>query len=411
MVGEKVGFWDYLALLVKWRRLIVSNFVVICVIALILSFILPKWYKAETMLFPPSEQPAAAFGLASVLGDIPFTEIGLPGVSSPTEIFIGILQSRTVAEAIVKKWELQQVYRKKRLGSAIETLWDHSEFEITDEGLIHIAVEEKNAELAAAIANAYVEELDRINQLADISQAKSTRIFVAQRLEETVENLSKAEEELRRFQEEHQTISLPEQVAAVIESAVELRTNQVALEVEKGVLSSILSGSHPRLLLIQKEIDEIQKQLDEIMLGDKEQVSAKREDFSIPLAEVPSLGLQLARLTREVKIQEAIFELLTQQYEQAKIQEAKDTPTVQVLDRAVPPERRSRPVRRKLVLFGGILSLFFSILMIVWIEYVDRLKEQKRDEYAIMQGLYSELKKDIFAFLRKVGMKRSMRSS
>jgi uncharacterized protein involved in exopolysaccharide biosynthesis len=411
MISEKTGFWDYIALLVKWRRLIVVNFVIICAIAIIMSFVLPEWYKAETILFPPTEQSMMPFGLSSVLGDIPFTDIGLPGMTSPSEIFIGILQSQSVARTIVEKYDLQRVYKKDRLISTIETLWDHSEFEITEEGLIYVAVEERDPQLAAAIANTYVEELDRVNQQADISQAKSTRIFVATRLEETVRKLQEAEEALRRFQEEHRTISLPEQVAAIIESAVELRTNQVTLEVERGVLSGTLSPSHPRMLQLQKEIDEIQKQLDEIMRGEGEQDGSTDEDFSIPLADVPSVGLKLARLTREVMIQEAIFELLTQQHEQAKIQEAKDTPTVQILDRAVPPERRSRPVRRRMVLLAGMFSLFLSMVMIAWIEYVNRLKDQEREKYTLMRESYAVLRKDLLAGLKKVGIKRSGGSS
>jgi len=413
MKSVELSFWDYFAILVKWRKLIVINFVVVCLIAAGVSFIVPKWYEAKATILPPVEQPSAAFGLVSMLSDLPFGEFGIPGVSSPSEVFKAILESRSVAEAVVRKWNLMDVYKKKKLTHAMLTLWDHSRVEITEEGIIEITVEERTPELAAGIANAFIEELDRINQMTSVSQAKSTRLFVEERLKETEESLKKAEEELRLFQEEHKTVSLTDQTAAAIQSAAELKTRQVALEIERGVLLKTLSNDHPQVVRLQSEIEELQKQLDEITFGDLQESQmgvgdqpSREGDFNIPLLEIPSMGLHLARLTREVKIQEAIFELLTQQYEQAKIQEAKDTPTVQVLDKAVPPELKSRPVRRRIVLFGGGLSIFLSLLFIGCMEYIGGLRERRQQEYNRLQSLLRELKADIDFCLRKLGLKR-----
>ncbi len=414
MSKKELSFWDYFALLVKWRKLIVVNFVVICVLAIILSFILPKWYRAETTLLPPVDQSTSAFGLASMLGDLPFGDLGITGMGAPAELFKAILESRTVAQAVIEKWDLMEVYKKEKLEATIQTLWDHTRTQITDEGLITISVEERNPQLAASIANSYVEELDRVNQMSSASQAKSTRIFIEGRLKQTRENLSNAEEALRHFQEENKTVSLTDQTAAVIQSAAELKANQIALEVEKGVLSKTLSIAHPQIVRLQSEIDELQKQLDQITLGDLDRSQNGGEsqprgegDFNIPLAEVPSVGLHLARLIREVKIQEAIFELLTQQCEQAKIQEAKDTPTVQVLDRAVPPKLRSKPIRRKIVIFGGGLSIFLSFIFIGWVEYINGLREHRQEEYTKLQNLFLELKTDMLPFLKKIGLRGS----
>ena len=413
MKSGELSFWDYFAIVVKWRKLIAINFVVICLVAAGVSLVLPKWYEAKATILPPVEQPGAGFGLVSMLSELPFGEFGIPGVSSPSEVFKAILESRSVAEAIVRRWNLMEVYKKKKLTYAMLTLWDHSRVEITEEGIIEIVVEERTPELAAGIANAFVEELDRINQMTSVSQAKSTRLFVEERLKETEENLKRAEEELRLFQEEHKTISLTDQTAAAIQSAAELKARQVALEIERGVLLKTFSNNHPQVVRLQSEIEELQKQLDQVTLGGLQESQtgqgdqpSRKGNFNIPLSEVPSVGLHLARLTREVKIQEAIFELLTQQYEQAKIQEAKDTPTVQVLDKAVPPELRSRPFRRRIVLFGGGLSIFLSLLFIGWMEYIGGLRERRQYEYNKLQGLLRELKTDIDFCLRKLGLKR-----
>jgi len=414
MESRKLGFWDYFALLVKWRKLIALNFMVICTIAVILSFVLPKWYKAETTLLPPTEQQGATLGLASMLSELPIGEFGLPGVTSPVVVFKAILESRTVARGIIKQHNLKEIYRKENLEFTIQTLWDHSNIEITEEGIICISVEERNAERAAAVANSYVEELDRVNQLSSTSRGKSTRIFIEGRLREAKKSLRKAEEELRLFQEENEAISLPDQVTAVIQSIADLAVQKVALEVEKGALLNILSPTHAQISRLQSQIDEFQKQIDELTsgrIGESSTTGDQRPgSFGIPLTEVPSVGLRLARLTREVKIQEAVFELLTQQYEQAKIQEAKDTPTVQVLDRATPPERRSRPVRRRIVLFAAGLSVFASLVFIGWVEYIHGLKEQRQEEYSRLNTSFKELKKDISLMIDKIGLRGRRRS-
>jgi tyrosine-protein kinase Etk/Wzc len=416
MKSGELGLWDYFAILVKWRKLIVINFVTVCLIAIGVSFVLPKWYEAKATLLPPIEQPSGALGLASVLSELPFGEFGLPEMGSPSEVFKAILESQTVAEAIVQRWNLMDVYKKEKMEHAVQALWDRSQIEITEEGLISITVEERSPELAAGIANSFVEELDRVNQLSSVSQAKNTRIFIEGRLEETQVNLKKAEERLRLFQEENKTISLPDQTAAAIQSAAELKARQVAIEIERGVLLKTLSSSHPQVVRLQSEIAELQKQLDQIALGTPKESRGTATDqsnaegnFNVPLLEVPTVGLQLARLTREVKIQEAIFELLTTQYEQAKIQEAKDTPTVQVLDRAKPPEIKSRPVRRRIALLGGVLSIFLSFIFIGGIEYLHRLREWRREEYNRLQDTLGELKADLDFCLRKIGLRRKKR--
>jgi len=413
-MGDRQGrMWIYLTLVTKWRKFVIVNFLIVCCVAVVLSFLLPKWYTAETTLLPPSEQPSATLGLASMLSELPIAEFGLPGMTTPSEIFKAILESRTVAQAIVKDHDLMKVYRKETMEYAIEVLWNRSTIEITEEGLIRISVEERDPVLASAVANSFVQELDRVNQRSSISQAKNTRIFVEDRLAETRENLKDAEDALRRFQEENGTISLPEQTMAIIESAAQLRVQQMTLEVERGVLLKTLSGKHPQVDRIKSEIDEIAKQLHKITLGEDQSADGPepldretQTDLNIPLAEVPSIGLQLARLTREVKIQEAIFELLTQQFEQSKIQEAKDTPTVQVLDTAIPPERRSRPVRRKIVLFGAGLSIFLSFVFISCVEYVNGLREKRQEDYRRLESLLDILRSDVRWIQRKMGLRR-----
>lgn len=408
MKSKEVNFWDYVIIIVKWRKLIVTSFVIVCIIASVVSLILPKWYKVKATLLPPVDQTSSSFRLASMLSELPIGEFGVPGVSSPLDIFKAILESRTVAEAIVNKLNLVEVYHKDNIEDTIASLWNRSRIEIGVEGIISITVEDRDPELAAAIANSYVQELDELNQRINISQAKNTRVFVEERLREVTEDLKKAEEALRDFQSEHKTVSLSDQVAAAIQAAAEIRAKQVELEVEKGVLSKVMSNTHPEVVRLKVEIEELQKQLDELIISPPQELQLEGLDepnekkYSIPLSEVPSVGLQLARLTRDLKIQEAVFELLTQQYEQAKIQEAKDTPTVQILDPAVPPEQRSKPKRKIIVLVAGVLSLFVSTFYVFLKEYLHKLAETNNTDYQKLQDISRALRSDYDRMKRKL---------
>jgi uncharacterized protein involved in exopolysaccharide biosynthesis len=415
MSREKQNVWDYLTVIVKWRKLILVNFIVVCVLASIVSLILPKWYTAKATLLPPVDQTSSAFGLASILSELPVGELGVSGIRSPFDLFKAILESRSVAQAIVENYDLKERYHTKNDAEAVRTLWDRSNIEITVEGTINIEVEERNPELAAAIANSYIQELDNLNQRVNITQAKNTRVFIEGRRKEAIGELRDAEENLRDFQRVHKAISLPEQVEAAIQALADIRAKQVELEVERGVLSNVMGPTHPEMVRLQSQIQELQKQIDEFILGDSngDQFSdgdeSEAQNYHVPLSKVPSIGLELARLTRDLKIQEAIFEMLTQQYEQAKIQEAKDTPTVQVLDWAVPPEKRSKPKRKIIVLVAGFLSLFASTIYVFSREYLDRLHETGGEDYhkirTITQAIANDLSRSKKAISRRLHRK------
>jgi len=401
MSSESRSFWDHLTVIVRWRKLILVNFVVVCVLASIVSLLLPKWYKAKATLLPPVDQTSSAFGLASLLSELPVGELGVSGIRSPFDLFKAILESRSVAEEIVKNYDLIERYHAKNMEEATRTLWNRSNIEITIEGTIDIEVEARDPELAANLANDYVKELDNLNQKVNTSQAKNTRLFVERRREEAVVELKEAEENLRDFQREHKAISLPEQVEAAILTLADIRAKQVELEVEKGVLENMMGSAHPEIIRLQLQIEELQKQIDQFILGDSKGVrpsdvgGSEAENYQVPLTEVPAIGLELARLTRELKIQEAIFEMLTQQYEQAKIQEAKDTPTVQVLDWAVSPEKRSRPKRKIIVLVAGFLSLFASTMYIFSREYLEKLHRTGGEDYQKMRTVAQAIAGDL----------------
>lgn len=393
---EKVDIYNYLLVLTRYRRFIFLNLFFVCVVVAIISLFLPNWYTAKTTILPPEkEAPILALSTSFLGGFSPSSGMSLPFMASPSDIFAAILKSRTVSESVIKKEDLMEVYRVDDISDALKELNSHTKIAVTDEGMVSLEFEDKDKNRAARVANLFVEELDRINQKTNTSRAKSTRIFIEERLAQTQKELILAEENLKKFKEKHKTIALDEQMRSAIQSAADLKAELTLNEIQLNVLKEAMSESHPQIQELKTRIKEIEKQLNFMEFGDSEKKERQNKILDVPFSAIPSLSLELARLARGVKIQEVLFELLTQQYEQAKIQETKDTPTIQVLDRAVPPEKKTRPKRAFLVGIAGIASLFLSIVFVFALEYFKNSKAKNPEEFKKLEEIFLSLKKDI----------------
>ncbi len=402
---EKANIYSYLTILVSYRRFIFLNLVGVCLIVAIISFLLPSWYRATTTILPPGGEAALGLGMgSSLVGSASglATSFSLPFMATPSDVIAAILKSRAVGEAVVQKENLMKVYHTESMENALKELFSNVSIHVTAEGLISLSYQDRDRVRAAKVANHLVEETDRINRQTSTSQAKSARIFIEERLAQTLEDLTQAEEELRTFQEENKTILLDDQMKAAIEKAAGLKAQMISSEIKLNVLSKTLSPSNPQVRALRSEISEIKKQLEILESGDKKGDAGDKTVLDVPFAQVPSLSLRLARLVREVRIQESVFELLTQQYEQYKIQETKDTPTIQVLDRAIPPERRVKPKRALLVLLSGMLSLFASTVFIFGLEYFKRSKQRNAEAIETLQSLLGAWRRDVEDLKRKL---------
>jgi tyrosine-protein kinase Etk/Wzc len=410
---EKISLYSYLSIIVGYRRFIFLNFLGVCVAVAILSLFLPSWYTANTTILPPQREKLG-LGLASSLveGISEFgTSMSLPFMVSPSDVIAAVLKSRTVALAVIDKEDLMKTYRAKTQEDALREVFAHTQVKVTPEGMISLSFEDKNGVKAADVANRFVEELDRVNRETNISQAKNARIFIEERLAQTKDDLTNAEENLREFQEGNKAVALDEQTKASIERAADLKAQMVAAEIELNLLRKTMSPSHPQIQGLESRINEIKRQLDIWEMGNQREKSEGKKILDVPFSEVPALSMELARLVREVKIQSAVFELLTNQYEQYKIQETRDTPTIQVLDKAIPPERRSKPRRAFLVGLAGIVSLITSVVFVFGLEYFKKLKERNPQEFERIQALLGTWRKDTEDLKRRTSVKREKDSS
>jgi len=406
--SEKVDIYSYLTVLTTYRRFIFLNFLGVGVIVAIISLFLPNWYRATTTILPPERETLSLGATSSLLGAASglATSLSLPFMATPSDVIAAILKSRTVAEAVVEKENLMQVYKTKSKEAALKELFSRMTVNVASEGIVSLSYEDIDRTRSAKVANRYVAELDRVNRETSTSKAKNARMFIEGRLEETRKDLNQAEENLRKFQEENKTLVLDEQMKMAIEKAADLKAEMVSSEIELNVLSKTMSSSHPQIQSLRSRINEMKRQLGVLQLGNQKENAEGKTVLDVPFTEVPSLSLQLARLVREVKIQEKVFEVLTQQFEQQKIEESKDTPTIQVLDKAVPPERKIKPKRAILVGVSGMVSLLASTIFVFGLEYFQRSKKRNPKRAEKLETLWGFWRRDVEDLKRKISFKQ-----
>ena len=367
---ENLTFMDVINILNKCKISIIKNVFYISFITAIFSFILPKTFTAVAVLMPPGSQQDI-----SILNAFSDSELPFGGLISKTEEeamkLIAILKSRTVMETIIKKYNLIEFYKAENIEEALESLADHVSLEIEEEGTLSIKAhvstgwlhydkdELKVRELSAEIANEFVNQLDIVNKRLQTEQAVHQRKFLGERYGENLMDLIKAEEKLKQFKENHNIISIESQTRTAIESAAALKNQILINEVQKGVVSRKLKLNHPEIIGIEDEIRELTVKLHEIEYG-RDTSENVRGNLFLVLSEIPQIDADLMRLTREVDIQSTLFIYLTQQYEDAKIQEAKNAPTIQLLDPAVTPIKKSSPKRLLMVFIMALITFVFS---------------------------------------------------
>lgn len=403
---REIDLLDYLLIAAKKRWLFVRNLSVTCVIAALITLVLPKQYTSVATLLPPVEEQG--YDVQSLFPELSVPALGISPPISQAALFVEILASRSVREGVLRRSydyrgtqrTLLDIFTTASLELGVRKLHYCTTVIASEQGIVVIKVELPDRHLAAAVANAYVLELDRVNQEKSVSRAKNSRMYIEEQLEETERKLQSATQELATFQEQHKAISLEEQTRTAIESAGELKGKIVAKQIELGTLRLTMKPNNPQVIQAQRELEEMQKRYDELQYGDDIPLQDQKE-YYIPIAQLPEVGRKLAELIREAKVQETVWQLLNQQYYQAKIQEARDTPTVQQLDVAVPAEFRSKPKRKLIVMVAGLMSLALTLFWVFAEEYyrqvgaknkkLDRLKHYVRDDLAWGKRIYRRM--------------------
>ncbi len=335
--------------------------------SVVVSLVLPKIYASTSRILPPQIESPSSIA-SSILGGVASTYLGGGGLKSPADLWLGILRSDTVANNVISRLGLMEVYDATSVEEGRKTLEDATSIRKSKEDIIAVTAEDKDPKRAARIAAAFVEELDRINRKQINTTGGRTRKFLEQRLKEVKAEMAKAEEELRAFQENNKAIEISAQSQATIGAIAVLKGQLMAREVEIQTALSYTSPLQPQIEIMRTNIYELKEKIKELEEGEKSPKLKDKEIF-IPTGKLPALSLQYARLLRETKIRQTLFDLLTQQYEMAKIQEVKDTPTVQVLDEALVPEKKVKPRRPLIVVCGTVCAFLAAVATVFFREY------------------------------------------
>lgn len=380
------------------RRKFVTRFVLLVTVGTtIIALLMPKWYKSAASIFP-AERADLFGGLEGVSSLVKnFTSPGkaLSSLGGPSEAdrYLAILKSGTVMSAVIQKFDLVHVYNitSYPIENTVKELLGNVEFSVEPEGNLTITVYDKNPQRAADMVNYFVEMLNKTNTELQVQSARGNRQFIGDRYEKNLVDLRAAEDSLKAFQQRHGIIALPEQTEASIKAAAEITGKLASMEVHAAILRRTLAPDNPSVAAAQIEIEELHRKLTDMNLGR----GLGKDDMKVfvPFKEVPELGAEYLRRYREVEIQYKILQFILPMYEQAKVEERRETPSVVVLDRGGPAERKSRPKVTLYALIALVGSLLVSFIVILLMELHERVKAGYSDQY---DAVVSALRHDWF---------------
>lgn len=371
---DAVMFSDYMRVLSRRKRFIGYVSGLFFAGSVVISLLLPKVYSATASILPSQQGGSLGIGaqlMGQFQGGLGAIGGGLLGMSSPLDVWKGMLKSQTVLDAVVVRFGLKEAYEKETMEETREALEDNLSITRSKEDILSITVYDKDPVKVAQMANAFVEELDKLNRSMAMSSGGRTRGFVDERLKETKVELAKAEDAMKAFQAHNGAVKLDEQSKAIIEAFGALKAELMAKEIEYKTLQSYSAPSNPKLQMLGTHIAELKKKLNELEDGG---TGTKKSSVFIPTDRIPDLSIQYLRLLREAKVQETLYELLSQQLEMARISEANDTPTIQTLDTAQVPEKKAKPKRARIVFFSTIAGALLAVMTVFVLEYAEHLR-------------------------------------
>jgi uncharacterized protein involved in exopolysaccharide biosynthesis len=357
-----------------WQECRLIARVTLCGLAVgtVLAFLLPKQYQSTLELMPPDSQSNSGTALAALsakTGGIGAMAGDMLGANSTGVLFVGILRSRTLEDRLVQRFDLKKVYATRLEEDACATLANNTG--VSDDhrsGIITVTVMDHDPARAAAIAQAYAEELERLVSELSTSAAHRERVFLEDRLQVVKQELDRASAEFSQFASRNTAINIPEQGKAMVEAAALLQGQLIAAESQLKGLAEIYTDNNIRVRSLDARVAELRRQLENLdgdaSASGKGGIEVEHSPYPT-LRQLPLLGVTYADLLRQTKILETVYETLTQQYELAKVEEAKETPSVKILDAASVPERKSFPPRLSIMFMSSCFGLATGVAWVL----------------------------------------------
>ncbi len=382
---DEINLLELLRVIVRNLPLIARITAAAMILSVLYSLTLTNVYTAKATLLPPQKDSGG--GAAALLASMGGGGLGaLAGGSGggSSDLYLGLLKSRTVTDSVIKRLDLHTEFKSKNADLTRTTLQNLVKFQAGKDGIITITADYKDPTKAALLANTFIDELQKKSLQLNLTKASTERNFLEKRLVVVKEDLKTAEEEMKRFQETNKTIKADDQVKVAIEGIARLRAEMVTKEVQLASLRSSMTDESAEVRTLLAGITKLRSQLNS-MSG-----TGKGGGVIPTVGSAPSIGVEYIRRLRELKIQEALFEQLTKQFELAKMNEARDASSLQVLDEAVPPLHKSKPKRSLIVILSTVTALFCSVFLVFIREYLTKLSPE---DSAIMDEMKDSLKR------------------
>jgi len=336
----------------KWKNKTILFVFIITSLSIGISLLLPKWYRAQAVVLSPVSSDAAISPMTNILGNLGLGSV--MGGEGNVFRYLAIVKSRTLRESVIRKFDLVKHYKSKNEELALRSLDEYLFFEVGDENQVVISMIDKDQDLVADITNYIIYCLDSLNIELSVSNARNNRIFMESRVNSLMDSLEYISQDLADFMKLNGILSIADQVAAGVEHAALLQSKIIMLEVELEVAKQSFGNNNPTVNLLKYELKSLQSKYNEY-------IGSNNVNSLIPnFAEVPNLQLQLIKMQQKAEYYTRLIEYLGPMYEQQKFEEAKDIPTLQILDRAVRPELKTKPKRATIVILVFLLSIVIA---------------------------------------------------
>jgi len=366
------GLIDTLIALANRKKLVLGLPLLCAVLAAGFSLLMPNTYRANTKILPPQQAQSGAAALLSQLGGVASAAAGAAGIKNPNDLYIGMLRSRSVMDKVIVRFKLGEAYGTDMMETTRATLEGNTVISSGKDGLINIEVEDTDPKRAVLIANAYADELLSLTKVIAVTEAAQRRLFFERQLQDSKDNLARAEIALKTALDTRGVISVDSQSRAIVETVARLRGQIAAKEIQLTAMTSFVTPQNQDYKRAQQELSSMKAEL-------------ARQENGAPGADTPlaggadgqRAGLENIKILRDVKYYQMLYELLAKQYEIARLDESKDSSIVQVLDRAVEPERKYKPRRSIIVISFFLLGLFLAMFIAIMLESIGRGEEAR----------------------------------
>lgn len=397
--------WEFFELCYSWRKFIVIVTGTFTVLGVVLALVLPVEFEGVASVLPSKNTGLLGMlggGAGSTVSKLAQQFAPLVG-GSESQIgsgysYLAILNSRDAMLKVVKKFDLVKVYSisDSSVDMAIKQLRSNVDFQIDKFGAVVVIVYDKSPVRAAAMANYFVDVLNRINGYLSSEDARNLRVVIQARYEKNVRDLQSAEDSMKVFQQKYGVFSLPEQAKASMMAGADLESQLLLAQVRLSVLQKQLTENSPEVETLMQQIDALKQKINDLRTG-KGMAGNDNSGVLLPFKDMPARAMQYLNLYREIEIQSKLMEVIYPLYEQAKLEEARETPTVLVLDSAVPPVKKARPIRSLVVLSALFLGFVLSVIVVIFLEN-GRKKDAESGE---LQRKYRDFAIKVTGKLRK----------